>query len=124
MSSLSAQAPQGLSAACRIMQLAQAQDRETHRSAWLKKDQRSGAHILSGAVLEPKALSELFPDWQERGAPLNVKVTEDTFFFYTSAQSAIKTAAFCHPQTYPQHWQLQLFLWLTCVDGSPSKLKD
>ena len=92
--------PAGLSAACRIMQLAQAQNRETTVCV-VEKGSEVGAHILSGAVLEPKALSELFPDWQERGAPLNVEVTEDTFFFYTSAQSAIKLPHFAIPK--PTH---------------------
>ena len=60
-----------------------------------------GAHILSGAVLEPRALNELIPDWQERGAPLNTPVTSDTFYFYTGERSAIKLPGFAIPQTNP-----------------------
>ena len=60
-----------------------------------------GAHILSGAVLEPRALNELIPDWQERAAPLNTPVTSDTFYFYTGEQSAIKLPGFAIPR--PTH---------------------
>lgn len=92
--------PAGLSAACRIMQLAQAQSRETTVCV-VEKGSEVGAHILSGAVLEPKALNELFPDWQERGAPLNTAVTHDTFYFYTGANSATKLPNFLIPK--PTH---------------------
>ena len=46
----------------------------------LEKGSEVGAHILSGAVLDPIALNELIPDWQEKGAPLNTPVTEDRFY--------------------------------------------
>ena len=92
--------PAGLSAACRIMQLAQAQSRETTVCV-VEKGSEVGAHILSGAVLEPKALDELFPDWKERGAPLNTAVTHDTFYFYTGANSATKLPNFLIPK--PTH---------------------
>ncbi len=92
--------PAGLSAACRIMQLASEQERETTVCV-VEKGSEVGAHILSGAVLEPKALDELFPDWKERGAPLTTEVTEDTFFFYTGAESAVKLPNFLIPK--PTH---------------------
>ena len=92
--------PAGLSAAIRIMQLAQAQERETTVCV-VEKGSEVGAHILSGAVLEPKALNELIPDWAERGAPLNTPVKEDTFFFYTGANSATKLPNFLIPK--PTH---------------------
>ncbi len=92
--------PAGLSAACRIMQLAQAQSRETTVCV-VEKGSEVGAHILSGAVLEPSALNELFPDWQERGAPLNTSVTKDMFYFYTGANSAMKLPNFLIPK--PTH---------------------
>ncbi len=85
--------PAGLSAACKIMQLAQEQERETTVCV-VEKGSEVGAHILSGAVLEPKALEELFPNWQDLGAPLNTPVTDDTFFFYTGSESAIKLPNF------------------------------
>ena len=75
--------PAGLSAAIRIMQLAESEGRETSVCV-VEKGSEVGAHILSGAVLEPRALEELFPDWRERSAPLNTPVAGDTFYFYTS----------------------------------------
>lgn len=92
--------PAGLSAACRIMQLAREQERETTVCV-VEKGSEVGAHILSGAVLEPKALQELFPNWRELGAPLNTAVTEDTFFFYTGQDSAVKLPNFLIPK--PTH---------------------
>ena len=61
--------PAGLSAAIRLRQLAEETGKELSVCV-IEKGSEVGAHILSGAVLEPKALAELFPDWQERGAPL------------------------------------------------------
>ena len=62
--------PSGLSAAIRLKQLAEAAGQELS-VCLLEKGSEIGAHILSGAVIEPHSLNELFPDWQERGAPLN-----------------------------------------------------
>ena len=70
--------PAGLAAAIRLRQLAESTGNEIS-VAVLEKGSEVGAHILSGAVLEPTALNELIPDWKERGAPLNAPVTEDTF---------------------------------------------
>ncbi len=92
--------PAGLSAACRVMQLAQEQEREITVCV-VEKGSEVGAHILSGAVLEPHALEELFPDWKDKGAPLHTAVTEDNFFFYTSEKSAIKLPGFAIPK--PTH---------------------
>jgi len=75
--------PAGLSAACKVMQLAQEKEKEITVCV-VEKGSEVGAHILSGAVLEPRALDELFPNWKELGAPLNTPVTGDNFFFYTS----------------------------------------
>ena len=62
--------PSGLSAAIRLKQLAAAAETEIGVCV-IEKGSEVGAHILSGAVFEPRALNELIPDWQERGAPLN-----------------------------------------------------
>ena len=70
--------PSGLATAIRLMQLAGEAERELSVCV-LEKGSEIGAHILSGAVLDPRALEELLPDWQERGAPLNQPVTEDRF---------------------------------------------
>src|SRR5712664_2854316 len=69
--------PSGLSAAIRLKQLAAEAGREVAVCV-LEKGSEVGAHILSGAVIDPRALNELFPDWQARGAPLATPVS---FFF-------------------------------------------
>uniref|UniRef100_A0A6Q2XQ94 Electron transfer flavoprotein-ubiquinone oxidoreductase n=1 Tax=Esox lucius TaxID=8010 RepID=A0A6Q2XQ94_ESOLU len=74
--------PAGLSAAIRLKQLANEQEKEL-RVCLVEKASQIGAHTLSGACLEPSALIELFPDWKERGAPLNTPVTEDLFSILT-----------------------------------------
>lgn len=74
--------PAGMSAACKLMQLAQQNDKEL-RVCMIEKAAEIGGHTLSGACIEPKALDELFPDWKERGAPLNTPVTKDKFSIFT-----------------------------------------
>jgi electron-transferring-flavoprotein dehydrogenase len=74
--------PAGLSAAIRLKQLAAAAEGEIAVCV-IEKGSEVGAHILSGAVFEPRALNELFPDWRERGAPLNTPATDDRFLFLT-----------------------------------------
>ncbi|MDO6460105.1 electron transfer flavoprotein-ubiquinone oxidoreductase [Granulosicoccaceae sp. 1_MG-2023] len=92
--------PAGLSAACRLMQLAQEQERELSVVV-LEKGSEIGAHILSGAVLEPRALNELFPDWQERGAPLDTPVVRDEVSLYLNAEKALKMPGWMIPA--PMH---------------------
>ncbi len=70
--------PSGLSTAIRLRQLAEREERELSVCV-VEKGSEVGAHILSGAVIEPRALDELVPDWRERGAPLDTAVTEDRF---------------------------------------------
>ena len=88
--------PSGLSAAIRLKQL-----NSEITVCVVEKGSEVGAHILSGAVFEPRALDELFPDWKERGAPLHTAVSEDKFFLYTGAKSAIKLPNFMIPK--PTH---------------------
>ena len=78
--------PAGLTAAIRVKQQAAAAGREVS-VCLLEKGSEIGAHILSGAVIETRALAELFPDWQERGAPLNTPAGEDRFLFLTEGGS-------------------------------------
>ncbi len=78
--------PSGLTAAIRLKQLAAAAGQEINVCV-LEKGAEIGSHILSGAVLEPRALAELFPDWQERGAPLHTPVVEDRFLFLTEGRA-------------------------------------
>jgi electron-transferring-flavoprotein dehydrogenase len=70
--------PAGLSAAIRLKQLAASEGREVN-VAVLEKGSEVGAHILSGAVIDPVGLNELIPDWKEKGAPLETPVSEDRF---------------------------------------------
>ena len=70
--------PAGLSAAIRLKQLA-AEKRQDVSVVVLEKGSEPGAHILSGAIMDPKALTELIPDWKEKGAPLKQQVTDDAF---------------------------------------------
>ncbi|PMS15320.1 electron transfer flavoprotein-ubiquinone oxidoreductase [Trinickia dabaoshanensis] len=72
--------PAGLSAAIRLKQRA-AKDGVEIGVCVLEKGSEIGAHILSGAVMDPRAIDELIPDWKEKGAPLEVEVTEDRFLF-------------------------------------------
>ncbi|MCG5514142.1 electron transfer flavoprotein-ubiquinone oxidoreductase [Ectothiorhodospira shaposhnikovii] len=72
--------PAGLAAAIRLRQLAEAAGRELSVCV-LEKGSEVGAHILSGAVFDPRALNELIPDWQARGAPLHTPATEDAFLW-------------------------------------------
>ncbi len=72
--------PAGLSAAIRLKQLAEAAGSEIS-VAVLEKGSEVGAHILSGAVIDPKALNELIPDWKAKGAPLETPVTKDKFLW-------------------------------------------
>jgi electron-transferring-flavoprotein dehydrogenase len=93
--------PAGLSAAIRLKQLAEKQGKELSVCV-LEKGSEPGAHILSGAVMDPRAMSELFPDWKERGAPLNTAVTEDRFLFLTET-SATSTPQWMLPDCFKNH---------------------
>ncbi|QDO99861.1 electron transfer flavoprotein-ubiquinone oxidoreductase [Ferrovibrio terrae] len=76
--------PSGLSAAIRLKQLAAEQNHEISVCV-IEKGSEIGAHILSGAVIDPIALNELIPDWKAKGAPLNTPVTDDRFMILTEA---------------------------------------
>nr|WP_215731410.1 electron transfer flavoprotein-ubiquinone oxidoreductase [Pseudomonas sp. P9(2020)] len=90
--------PAGLSAACRLKQKAAEAGKEISVCV-VEKGSEVGAHILSGAVFEPRALNELFPDWKELGAPLNTPVTRDDIFVLKNAESAQKIPDFFVPKT-------------------------
>ena len=78
--------PAGLAAAIRLKQLAAEHGREVS-VCLIEKGSEIGAHILSGAVFEPRALNELLPDWKERGAPLNTPATDDRFLYLTAGRA-------------------------------------
>lgn len=93
--------PAGLSAAIRLKQLAEQQGREINVCV-LEKGSEPGAHILSGAVMDPRAMTELFPDWKAAGAPLLTSVTEDRFLFLTE-QSATAVPNWMLPGCFQNH---------------------
>ncbi|MEO8170913.1 MAG: NAD(P)/FAD-dependent oxidoreductase, partial [Oxalobacteraceae bacterium] len=93
--------PAGLAAAIKLKQLAVASDTEISVCV-LEKGGELGAHILSGAVMDPQAMTELFPDWKERGAPLNIEVSEDRFLFLSETK-AYKTPNWMLPACFQNH---------------------
>ena len=86
--------PSGLSAACRLKQV-----NPDISVCVVEKGSEVGAHILSGAVLEPTALNELFPEWIEMGAPLITPVTDDHIFVMTGAEKRIRVPGLFAPKT-------------------------
>lgn len=86
--------PSGLAAACRIRQL-----NEELSVVVVEKGSEVGAHILSGAVFEPRALNELFPDWKEKGAPLNTEVKGDDIYVLRNEEKAMKVPNLFVPKT-------------------------
>ena len=88
--------PAGLATAIRFAQLA-TQASEEFSVCLVEKGSEIGAHILSGAVIEPRALDELFPDWQKMGAPLNNPVTEDDVYYLIDEQLGMKLPGWLVP---------------------------
>lgn len=93
--------PAGLSAAIKLKQLAAETGQELSVCV-LEKGGELGAHILSGAIMDPKALSELFPNWKDLGAPLHTAVSEDRILFLTETK-ALKTPNFLVPACFENH---------------------
>mgnify|MGYP003627210334 CR=1 FL=1 len=81
--------PAGLAAAIKFSQLA-AEAGEEYSVCLVEKGSEIGAHILSGAVVEPRALDELFPTWKEMGAPLNNPVTEDDVYYLVDEKQGLR----------------------------------
>jgi electron-transferring-flavoprotein dehydrogenase len=92
--------PAGLSAAIRLKQLAEKSGQEIN-VCLVEKGSEVGAHILSGAVFEPRALDELFPNWKELGAPLNTPVKRDELHFFYSPLKSFRFLDFMVPA--PMH---------------------
>ena len=90
--------PAGLSAACRLKQKAAEAGQELSVCV-VEKGSEVGAHILSGAVFEPHALSELFPDWKALGAPLNTPVKRDDIYLFKNGEAATRIPDFLVPKT-------------------------
>jgi electron-transferring-flavoprotein dehydrogenase len=93
--------PAGLAAAIRLKQLAAEKGNEVGVCV-LEKGSEIGAHILSGAVMDPRALDELFADWKAMGAPLNTPVSEDRFLFLTETGS-LRTPGWMLPACFRNH---------------------
>jgi len=89
--------PCGLAAACRLSQLADEAGRELNICV-VEKGSEIGAHIISGAIFEPRPLDELFPDWRDRGAPVTVPVARDEFYYLTNDRRAAKVPEFLVPR--------------------------
>ncbi len=104
--------PSGLAAAIRLKQLA-AETGGDIEVCVLEKGSEVGAHILSGAVLDPRALNELLPDWQERGAPLDTPVSEDRFFFL-SEKGGFKVPNLFLPACFGNHGNYIISLGSLC----------
>ncbi|MGR5435039.1 4Fe-4S dicluster domain-containing protein [Vibrio owensii] len=93
--------PAGLSAACRLAQLNQEREGEPLSICVVEKGSEVGSHILSGAVFETRALGELFPDWQNMGAPLSAAVKNDDFLYLTTELNHVRVPHFLTPN--PMH---------------------
>ncbi len=101
--------PSGLAAACRLKQV-----NEELSVVVVEKGSEVGAHILSGAVFEPSALAELFPDYKDMGAPLGVEVKGDDIHLLTSASGGIKLPNFMVPKTMHNHGNYILSMGNMC----------
>ena len=104
--------PAGLAAAIRLKQLAAQQQHEISVCV-LEKGSEVGAHILSGAVMDPRSLNELIPDWQQRNAPLNAPVSEDRFLFLTEGAS-YQVPDFMLPACFRNHGNYVVSLGNVC----------
>ncbi|MEM7281296.1 MAG: electron transfer flavoprotein-ubiquinone oxidoreductase [Pseudomonadota bacterium] len=94
--------PSGLAAACKLRQMAQEKG-EDISVCLVEKGSEIGAHILSGAVLEPTALDELFPNWREMETPIKTEVTGDDFHFMRSASGGLKVPNLFIPKPMQNH---------------------
>jgi len=104
--------PAGLAAAIRLKQLA-AQEAVELGVCVIEKGSEIGAHILSGAVMDPRALGELFPDWKALGAPLKTPVSEDRFLFLTQSGS-LRVPGFLLPECFRNHGNYVVSLGNVC----------
>ena len=101
--------PAGLAAACRLMQLD-----ESLSVVVVEKGSEIGAHILSGNVFEPTGLNELFPDWQEKGAPVKTAVSGDRVHYLTSEKRAMPVPGIFLPRPMHNHGNYIISLGQLC----------
>jgi electron-transferring-flavoprotein dehydrogenase len=93
--------PGGLATAIRLKQKAQETGKDISVVV-IEKGSEPGAHILSGAIMDPRALTELIPDWKEKGAPLNQEVTDDAIMFF-SEKNAVRVPGLFVPPNLANH---------------------
>ncbi|OLQ90969.1 electron transfer flavoprotein-ubiquinone oxidoreductase [Vibrio panuliri] len=105
--------PAGLSAACRIKQLAAEQQLDISVCV-VEKGSEVGAHILSGALFETRSLSELFPDWQKLSAPLETAVSQDQTYYLSSDDSSYSIPHWAVPKTLHNHGNYIISLGNLC----------
>jgi len=105
--------PAGLAAAIRAKQVAEQSGAEV-TVCLVEKGAEIGAHVLSGNIFEPTALNELFPDWQERGAPLDTPVTDDAVYWLPTAKHAVKVPSVFHPPQMHQDGNYVISLGMLC----------
>jgi len=105
--------PSGLAAAIRFAQMTLESGNE-FSVCLVEKGSEIGAHILSGAVVEPRALNELMPDWQEQGAPLNNPVTDDIMYYLTDDQQGMKMPSWLIPSALHNHGNYAISLGNLC----------
>ncbi len=104
--------PAGLAAAIRLKQLAAKEGREVSVCV-LEKGSEVGAHILSGAVIDPIGINELIPDWKARGAPIDTAVTDDRFY-YLGPAGALRIPNFILPPLMSNHGNYIVSLGNVC----------
>jgi len=104
--------PAGLAAAIRLKQLAAKEGREVSVCV-LEKGSEVGAHILSGAVIDPIGIDELIPDWKEQGAPIDTEVTDDRFY-YLGPAGALRIPNFIFPPLMSNHGNYIVSLGNVC----------
>ena len=105
--------PSGLSAAIKLAQISKEQGKDW-QIALVEKGSEIGAHIISGAVFEPTALDELFPNWKELGAPVTTSVTGDDFYYLRSQEKSIKTPNILIPSPMKNHGNYIISLGNLC----------
>jgi electron-transferring-flavoprotein dehydrogenase len=104
--------PAGLATAIRLKQIC-AEKGKDFSVCVLEKGSEVGAHILSGAVMDPRAITELFPDWKEKGAPLNQAVTQDRFLFLTE-KGSFQVPEWALPECFANHGNYIVSLGNVC----------
>jgi len=105
--------PAGLATACRLAQLSQEHNQDW-QIALVEKGSEIGAHIMSGAVIETEALTELFPDWKTQGAPVKTEVTVDEFHYFRGMNKSTKVPGMFIPRTMNNHGNYIISLGQLC----------